>query len=356
MAPLSRAAQKLPASQAAVRTLSVSSLAEALSRTHVGWVSAGRVSSAANAASLKPVVKRTSSETVAASAPLRDIPPLHQNGDGAWSWEEAQGAEWGNSTEEMLARGRSIETLSAVESFLVQKGSWPGGSTASPPENAQDRPERSRKVGGKVVRRQKDRWAVARTPEAQERWNTQADEVIALLRHTPSEQGVDASPILDPLRAKTGRNVFNRAIQKLAAAKDLDTALFVFEWMKQQREDCQPNAATYAQVIRAAAQANKPGKAVGVFEEMRASGLSPDLYVFSALISGYARAGMYKQALELLDQMRERGVRPDLVVYTTVLNACVKGGLRAGRILELYADVSGQSSCARSRDPYHSDL
>src|SRR3569833_1335102 len=87
MAPLglSRAAQKLPASPVAVRIVSMS---EALSRINLGLGSAGKVSSAPFVASLNSAGKWTLNETIAASAPLRDVPPLHQNGNGARSLAE----------------------------------------------------------------------------------------------------------------------------------------------------------------------------------------------------------------------------------------------------------------------------
>jgi pentatricopeptide repeat protein len=293
-------------------------------------------------------------ERIIESHMLPDAPPFKDvNRSNASTSAETEIEKRRRAADSAPIKPRTTELSSAVDSFFARKNAISGG-TNFPLQKAgtnhqakhyerwgesgkeaghEVSPPRRKVGGGSHGNRKRD----TQTPEIQAKWDHLADEVVALLRQAKEE--VEVAAVLNPLRNRMGRNVFTRAIKKLAAAEDLDTALGVYEWMKTQCDDCKPNAATFAQAIRAAARANKPGKAVGIFEEMQKAGLSPDLYVFSALISGYARAGMHKQALELLDQMKERDIRPDLVVYTTVVNACVKGGLRVGRILELYSDV-----------------
>jgi pentatricopeptide repeat protein len=296
-------------------------------------------------------------ERIIESRMLPDAPPFKDvHRSNASTCAESEIEKRRRAAESAPIKPRTTERSSAVDSFFAKKNAISGGTSfplqkagtndqakhnerwgESGKEAGHEVSPPGRKVAGGNHRSRKKG---TQTPELQAKWDHLADEVVALLRQAMPKEEAEVAAVLNPLRNRMGRNVFTRAIKKLAATEDLDTALGIYEWMKTQCDDCKPNAATFAQAIRAAARANKPGKAVGIFEEMEKAGLSPDLYVFSALISGYARAGMYKQALELLDQMKERDIRPDLVVYTTVVNACVTGGLRVGRILELYSDVS----------------
>jgi pentatricopeptide repeat domain-containing protein 1 len=83
-----------------------------------------------------------------------------------------------------------------------------------------------------------------------------------------------------------------------------------------------PTVKTYTTLIKACTAAGAPNRAVGLFAEMEADGLSADLLAYNSLMGAFSRCGEWGRAWSVLGSMRRAGVDPDIVSYNTLLKAC----------------------------------
>lgn len=64
----------------------------------------------------------------------------------------------------------------------------------------------------------------------------------------------------------------------------------------------------------------------------------PDLWTYNSLANVLGSCGEWERAVGLLDDMRARGLTPDVVTYSSLVSACQKAGqvLRKPSILLVY--------------------
>ncbi|KAL1521544.1 hypothetical protein AB1Y20_021203 [Prymnesium parvum] len=67
-----------------------------------------------------------------------------------------------------------------------------------------------------------------------------------------------------------------------------------------------------------------------VFNEMRASGISPDRAAYNALINACSSAGDIARAEGAFGEMVAAGIKPDVISYTSLIKACAVAGDSAG--------------------------
>ena len=113
-----------------------------------------------------------------------------------------------------------------------------------------------------------------------------------------------------------------------ARASSLPDALLVLREMR--ASGVSPDVYTFNRLISAAARARDLDRALGLFEEMQAvHGLSPDAVTFASLVDacGKARGGArWTRALSVFEEMLARGVAPTAHAYTALIHACGEGG------------------------------
>lgn len=64
-----------------------------------------------------------------------------------------------------------------------------------------------------------------------------------------------------------------------------------------------------------------------VFQEMRDSGVQPDIVAYNMLINAAAGAGALDNVLETVEMMQREGVSPDVITYTSIIKAAgINGG------------------------------
>ncbi|XP_047966994.1 pentatricopeptide repeat-containing protein At2g40720 [Salvia hispanica] len=80
-------------------------------------------------------------------------------------------------------------------------------------------------------------------------------------------------------------------------------------------------------------------RAIGMLEEMRDSGESPDGVTFLSLISSCNHSGLVDKGLSLFRSMRESGVEPKMAHYVTVVDLLGRGG----RVEEAWEFVEGMA-------------
>ena len=83
---------------------------------------------------------------------------------------------------------------------------------------------------------------------------------------------------------------------------------------------------SYSAAISACEKNAQWQKALGLFQAMCSSTLSPDVISYSATISACEKGGQWQHALNLLLAMRQDKVRPNVISYSAAISACEKGG------------------------------
>lgn len=64
-----------------------------------------------------------------------------------------------------------------------------------------------------------------------------------------------------------------------------------------------------------------------VFQEMRGSGVQPDIVAYNMLINAAAGAGALDNVLETVETMQREGISPDVITYTSIIKAAgINGG------------------------------
>ncbi|MBA0680229.1 hypothetical protein Goari_011940 [Gossypium aridum] len=84
------------------------------------------------------------------------------------------------------------------------------------------------------------------------------------------------------------------------------------------------NAVTYITLITAYCDIDHIVKVVDLFDQMLASGCSPDASVYHRLISGLRKAGRMDAASNVLSKLKEAGFRPDIVCYNSLVRGFCK--------------------------------
>merc|ERR1719313_2671044 len=79
------------------------------------------------------------------------------------------------------------------------------------------------------------------------------------------------------------------------------------------------NTVIYSTLLKGFAQARQPHRVQEVFDEMQATGVSPDVITYSTLVKGYCQAGDIDKADELFREMQATGVSPDVITYSTLV-------------------------------------
>jgi len=110
----------------------------------------------------------------------------------------------------------------------------------------------------------------------------------------------------------------NKHLKKLAKERNWKEAL------KTVRECPCPDEVSYATAIDACSKAFKSHFAVQLFEEMKRTGISPNVPVYNAVMNACGRDHQWKKTLNFLRDMRANGVPPNIISYNVCLSALEK--------------------------------
>lgn len=118
--------------------------------------------------------------------------------------------------------------------------------------------------------------------------------------------------------------IYTTLIKGFSKSLELDQALKVFEIMRKDSE-IQPNNITFNSLIDCCVRCTDIPQAEAIFDDMKQSGVSPDLITYSTMIKGYCKIGKIENALVTLNEMDSSGrIKPDEVLYNSLLDGCCK--------------------------------
>ena len=86
-------------------------------------------------------------------------------------------------------------------------------------------------------------------------------------------------------------------------------------------------------------------KLFGIAQQIKSSGLKPDVFTYYAMFKAFAAAGRYHTSISLLEDMKVAGVEPDLACYNAVLKVKAEKASHSGWINHDHS-ASPQSSLA----------
>ena len=109
-----------------------------------------------------------------------------------------------------------------------------------------------------------------------------------------------------------------------ACRHDYRRALALLDEMRE--SGVTPNVFHYSAAISACEKGGQWQRALALLDEMRAKGVAPNVITFSAAISACEKGGQWQRALALLDEMRAKGVAPNVITFSAAISACEKGG------------------------------
>lgn len=151
-------------------------------------------------------------------------------------------------------------------------------------------------------------------------------------------------PVMRAHRIKPNVRTYNVLIASCVRVGQLKKARRLFSEMLV--DEVQPNAVSWNIIINWYIQQNKGSRrlrgALDAFEDMKASGVSPDIVTFTTIMKAYARSGLLNKAEEVFEEMkRSMPSCVDATVYNTLLEAYASR-LDWRRCGELFDEMIGE--------------
>ena len=139
-------------------------------------------------------------------------------------------------------------------------------------------------------------------------------------------------------------------ISTCSKAKDYDTALSVFNYMRSNERSCRPNKYTYEAMLVAAGNAGELADAFQIYSDMLEEGIVPDTSTFARLLIVCGLCGDLSRGLQLHSEMTRRGL-PRTSFYYHALIDLYSRCHQLGPALAVLEEVKHSGSVEASR--YH---
>jgi pentatricopeptide repeat protein len=118
------------------------------------------------------------------------------------------------------------------------------------------------------------------------------------------------------------RGYIYKLLEKLCEEGEKDRALWLLKTMLDL--NMEPSKDMYGKVITACYRAGDMRNAEAVFDILRKSGLTPDIFTYTTMINVCCRQNRLSEARNLFQDMKHRGIKPDLVTFTVLLDGHLK--------------------------------
>ena len=131
---------------------------------------------------------------------------------------------------------------------------------------------------------------------------------------------------------------FNCFFKEYRGRRDADSALKLFKKMKSDGL-CLPNSHTYGILIRMFLQLNKIGVVEEIWNDMKETGVGPDLDMYTVLMHGLCEKHRWREACHFFVEMIENGFLPQKVTFETLYRGLIQADmLRTWRRLKKKLD------------------
>ncbi|TVU37952.1 hypothetical protein EJB05_11297, partial [Eragrostis curvula] len=109
-------------------------------------------------------------------------------------------------------------------------------------------------------------------------------------------------------------------------------------WNDMIRHDFVPDIYNYTSLIYALCRHKYLKEALGVFELMLENGVSPNIVTCTILVDSFSKEGLIGEAFLLLDKVHQLGIAPNLCTYKVIINGLCKLN-KSSNVWEVFADM-----------------
>ncbi|KAI3991271.1 hypothetical protein MKX01_034590 [Papaver californicum] len=155
-------------------------------------------------------------------------------------------------------------------------------------------------------------------------------------------KSTDTVPVLklvkevSELTFQRSATVINRIISSFDKSGQIDTALLIFDHMKDLK--CKPDTITYNTILAILGRAGRVDELLHHFASMKETNMVPDIISYNTLITSLQKLGRMDMCLVFLQEMCDRGLKPDLRTYTALIEGFGRLG-HAEEALRLLRDM-----------------
>merc|ERR1719327_1559276 len=120
--------------------------------------------------------------------------------------------------------------------------------------------------------------------------------------------------------------IYCSLLKGFAREKKLDRAWAVYQEMKELELEMSTVACNA--VLDACARTGRMERVPGIWADMRAHGIKPNLITYSTTMKGHCQAGDIQRGLALMEEMqRDTDLKPDEIMYNSLLDGCAQHNL-----------------------------
>ncbi|KAG9139221.1 hypothetical protein Leryth_027278 [Lithospermum erythrorhizon] len=120
---------------------------------------------------------------------------------------------------------------------------------------------------------------------------------------------------------------YNCFFKEYRGRKDVEKAMILYGKMKENGSLCSPSMHTYNILLEMFVSLNRMGYARDIWNDVKASGIGPDLDAYSLLVHGLCDKGKWREACEYFVEMIERGYLPQKVTFEKLYKGLIQSDM-----------------------------
>ncbi|XP_026425147.1 pentatricopeptide repeat-containing protein At1g11900-like isoform X2 [Papaver somniferum] len=164
----------------------------------------------------------------------------------------------------------------------------------------------------------------------------------AFLKSTDTVHILQLVKEVSELTFQGSATVMNRIISSFDKSGQIDTALLIFDHMKDLK--CKPDTITFNTVLAILGRAGRVDELLHQFSSMKETNMVPDVVSYNTLITSLRKLGRMDLCLVFVQEMCERGLKPDLRTYTALIEGFGRLG-HTEEALRLLGDMKTRGVC-----------
>lgn len=140
----------------------------------------------------------------------------------------------------------------------------------------------------------------------------------------------DAERLLDEMvcsGVSPDAETYNCFFKEYRVRKDVEGAMKLYSKMKEDNSLCPPNMRTYNILLGMLLKLGKMGLAWDIWEDMKSSGVGPDLDAYTLLVHELCEKQKWKQACEFFIEMIDKGFLPQKITFETLYHGLIQADM-----------------------------